>query len=67
MLQRLLNGCNSATLELSRGEQVLPVHGAGPWKLNSHAQADTGAMMSGFFTGATCHGALAQKQRGSWV
>ena len=30
MLQRLLNGCNSATLDLSRGEQVLLIHGARP-------------------------------------
>ena len=30
MLQRLLNGCNSATLELSRGERDLQIHGARP-------------------------------------
>ena len=30
MLQRLLNGCKYATLELSRGEHVVLIHGVGP-------------------------------------
>ena len=45
----------SATLDLSRGEQVLLIRGARPQETQLRNSAITDAIVSGFFSGSTRH------------